>query len=284
MASLENYRQIAVRTAEQAGKLLQEYFGKVKEESIEEKMMGDYVSEADKASEDLIITLLENELPTHDILSEERGLITRSENSQYRWIIDPLDGTTNFIRGFPIWAVSVGLEDRSDTNHKWGPIVAGAISIPALNETYSAALGCGSFRNGTRFHIGKSKLFKDSLLATGFPFRTRHLIDTYNELFKKILKKCADIRRPGAVAVDLCYVANGTFDGFWELDLAPWDLAAGAIIIREAGGKVANFQGNEDFLTTGDIVAGHPDLYPQLRDLVRSHFPLEREVDKSPKP
>ena len=119
------------------------------------------------------------------------------------------------------------------------------------------------------------------MLATGFPFRTRELADQYIDLFREVLPRCADVRRAGAVAVDLCYTAAGTFDGFWELDLAPWDIAAGALIIKEAGGKVSNFQGGEDFLTSGDIIAGSPLIYSQLAEIVRRHFPTPRDVDKS---
>jgi len=280
-AYINNWIRIAIEAAHIGGEVLLKYFGKVDANTIETKRVGDWVSEADKASEQAIIDFLTREVPTHDILTEEAGSIHRVSKGKCRWIIDPLDGTTNFLRGFPIWAVSVALEDRSDPALKWGPIIAGAIHIPYLNETFWASTGSGAFRNGKRIRVGSAKPFNECLLGTGFPFRTRHLVGKYVELLGEILEKSADARRPGAVAVDLCYVAAGIFDGFWELDLAPWDIAAGSLIIREAGGIVGDFQGENDFLTTGDIVAGHQGLYSELLGIVKKYFPEKRDVDKS---
>ncbi len=281
---LERWMEIAVETAHVGGRILLEHYGRVDPASIHPKRLGDWVSAADQASESAIIEHLKRAAPGHDILTEETGLITGDASSPFRWIIDPLDGTTNFLRHFPVWAVSVALEARDDLALKWGTIVAGAIHIPPLNQTYWAGSNCGAFCDGRRISIGPGRPFDECLLATGFPFRTRELIDSYTELFAKLLKLCADVRRPGAVAVDLCNVAAGTFDGFWELDLAPWDIAAGSLIIKEAGGMVSNFQGGDDFLTSGDIIAGHPKIFPQLVRLVRESFPRPRGVDKAPKP
>ncbi len=275
------YTIIAIEAARLGGKLLTDYFGKVPAESIQSKRIGDWVSSADRASEDAIVRYLKKATPDHDILTEEAGSIVGSKPSEYRWIIDPLDGTTNFLRGLPIWAVSIALEHRPDPTQKWGSIISGVIEIPPLKDVYWATIDRGAYKNGTRIQLGNGRAFSESLLGTGFPFRTRDLIKPYCNLFSKILTRCADVRRAGAVAVDLCMVANGTFDGFWELDLAPWDIAAGGLIIRESGGETCNFQGGEDFLTTGDIIAGHPRMMSELMGMVREAFPEKRKVDKT---
>lgn len=272
---------VAVEAALTGGKVLNEYFRKVDPASIEQKRMGDWVSAADHASEDAILKLLRRRASGHKILTEESGSFGSDGASEFCWIIDPLDGTTNFLRGFPVWAVSIALEHKLDPDRKWGDIVAGAIFIPSAEELFTAVSGEGAFRNQQKISVQINRKFSESLLATGFPFRTRELADQYIDLFREVLPRCADVRRAGAVAVDLCYTAAGTFDGFWELDLAPWDIAAGALIIKEAGGKVSNFQGGEDFLTSGDIIAGSPLIYSQLAEIVRRHFPTPRDVDKS---
>ncbi len=281
MNKSKTFVTLAVELAHIGGEILLRYFRNTDQRTIESKGIGDWVSEADRASEDAIVDYLSHEMPTHDILTEERAQIVRGDHSEFRWIIDPLDGTTNFLRGFPIWAVSVGLEQRKSKNQKWGSIVAGAVYIPVLDETFSASKGFGAFRNGQKINVSPEREFDECLFGTGFPFRTRHLVSEYSNLLAKILEKSADVRRPGAAAIDLCYVAAGILDGFWELDLAPWDIAAGSLIIKEAGGIVSNFQGGEDFLTTGDIVAGSPAVFPELQTIVSNYFPKARIVDKS---
>ena len=276
------YEELAIEAAQLGGKVLRKYAGNLDCYSIEEKRMGDWVSEADKESETAIVRLLSERTTGHHILTEETGLIESNKSSKYRWIIDPLDGTTNFIRGFPVWAVSVALEYRPDNNARWGEIVAGAIHIPPTGETFHACKGCGAYVNGKKLNVTKGRSLRDSLLATGFPFRTRDLADKYIALFGDILSRCGDVRRAGAVAIDLSYLAGGIFDGFWELDLGPWDVAAGGLIITEAGGRVANFQGGSDYLTTGDIIAGNPTIFDELVRTIKRYFPVPREVDKAP--
>jgi len=279
----KQWAALAIKAAQAGGAVLDEYFRKVDPASIEAKLQNDWVSAADRASEAEIISLLAREAPDHSILTEEAGYLTTptSAASPYCWIIDPLDGTTNFLRGFPIWAVSVGLEYRPDPAQRWGEVIAGAIAIPPTGELFSAAKGFGAYRNGERIQIGKGHELAESLLGTGFPFRIRKLHGEYIDLFKELLGRCADVRRPGAVAVDLCYTAMGVFDGFWELDLSPWDLAAGRLIVEEAGGKVSNFQGEHDILTSGDIVAGNPRIFKDLQESVTRFFPTHRAVDKA---
>jgi len=281
MNKYDTFAKTAVELADIGGNVLLKYFKNINEKTVESKGIGDWVSEADRASEDAIVDHISREMPTHDILTEERAQIVRSEHSEFRWIIDPLDGTTNFLRGFPIWAVSVALEQRISKQNRWGTIVAGAVNVPILSEIFHAAKGSGAFRNGVQISVSPERPINECLFGTGFPFRTRHLVSEYSRLLAEILEKSADVRRPGAAVVDLCYVAAGVLDGFWELDLAPWDTAAGSLIIKEAGGIVRNFQGGDDFLTTGDIVAGSPSNYTELLETVRRHFPQARDVDKS---
>ncbi|MCF7811646.1 inositol monophosphatase [bacterium] len=277
-----NWLDLAVEAALLGGNILKQYSGKTDSSTIITKNRGDWVSEADKASENAIVALLKQKAPEHQILTEEAGWIRSDTDSLYRWIIDPLDGTTNFLRNLPIWAVSVALERRRKLTDRWGEIIAGAIYIPPTEELFKAGKGFGAFRNGKQINVSKGRVFRDSLLATGFPFRTRQLAEEYLNLFGKILMNCGDVRRPGAVAIDLCYLAVGIFDGFWELDLAPWDIAAGSLIISEAGGNFSNFQGGEDILSSGDIVAGNPELFPELLAMVSGSFPEPRDVNKAP--
>jgi len=278
------WSQIAIEAAEEGGKILRPYFRHVDPTTISSKKVNDWVSEADRASEKAIIDLLHRKAPGHSILTEEAGYLPGDPGigDRYCWIIDPLDGTTNFLRGFPIWAVSVALEYRPKPTQRWGEIIAGAIAIPPTDEMFHASKGQGAFRNGQRFHIGAGRPLPEALLGTGFPFRIRSLHQEYLDLFRDLLGCCADVRRPGAVAVDLCYTAMGIFDGFWELDLSPWDVAAAGLIVEEAGGRVSNFQGESDFMSTGDIVAGHPIIFPKLLEAILNYFPSGRTIDKSP--
>lgn len=273
---------IAIQAAETGGRVLLDYWRKGTHSGVTLKSHADWVSDADRASEDAIISLLQEQTPGFDILTEEAGVIRTESRAGYRWIIDPLDGTTNFLRGFPIWAVSVALERRDTADAAWGQIVAGAITAPRLTDTFSAAQGSGAFRNGNRFQTAAGHPFNQSLLATGFPFRNRELLPGYFDLFKEIFSRCGDVRRAGAVAVDLCYTALGVYEGFWELDLGPWDIAAGALVITEAGGMVGDFQGGTTYLSSGDIVAGNAQTYQELTALARRFFPTPRRVEKSP--
>lgn len=284
MRSNPEWAKVAARAAEEGGRILSACFGRVDPTSIEAKRQNDWVSAADRASEAAIIQLLRREAPGHAILTEEAGYIGAPDgDSRNCWIIDPLDGTTNFLRGLPIWAVSVALEHRPDPSAKWGSIIAGAVAIPLFRETFWAAAGDGAWRNGGRFWVAPTRPFCEALLGTGFPFRVKHIRDQHFALFNDLFGRCADIRRPGAAAMDLCYTALGVYDGFWELDLSPWDVAAGGLIITEAGGRVSNFQGGNDYITSGDIVAGKPGIFEELLRTVTEHFPQPRQVDKSPR-
>lgn len=273
---------VAREAAVIGGQVLLDYFGRVSFKSIVAKQPGDWVSEADKGSESTIMDFLRDVAPSHSILTEETGQVRGQTTSPYRWIIDPLDGTTNFLRGFPIWAVSVALEYKENPLQKWGEIIAGAIYVPLLSETFQASKDNGAKRNGVMITKDRTERdFKDCLIGTGFPFRYRSAMSAYNALFGEVLSQCADLRRPGAAAVDLCYTALGIFDSFYEIDLAPWDVAAGSLILKESGAVITDFQGGDNFMSTGDIIAGSPNIHSQLQKIVQKHFPNPRDIDKS---
>jgi len=282
----DDFSYIAAEAALIGGEVLKGFFGQVDISSIESKKVNDWVSEADRASEAAIIGFLNRQVPDHGVFSEEVGYLPpKASSEQFCWIIDPLDGTTNFLRGLPIWAVSVGLEHRSHDRNKWGEIIAGAVAVLPTGEMFRASKGGGAFRNEKKILIGEGHDLKQSLLGTGFPFRVPHLLDHHIKVLGTILGHCADVRRPGAAAVDLCYVAMGVYDGFWEFDLFPWDVAAGSLIITEAGGIVSGIGGESDFITTGDILTANPRIYNELLQLIRenlSDLQLPRLIDKSP--
>ncbi len=284
MKELFEYKNIAENAANCAGKILMQYFGNLKDIEISNKSINDWVSSADRAAEETIIDILKKETPDFDILTEEKGYL--EGNSQLRnfcWIIDPLDGTTNFIRGFPIWAISIALERRTNLKDKWGEIIVGLINFPLFDDLFFAIKSYGAYhKNRLISPNNSSKPISEALLCTGFPFRARAYHEPYLKLFKEVMAECANVRRPGAVTIDLCYTALGTFDGFWELDLSPWDIAAGALIANEAGCKIANFQGDGDYFSSGDIVVGRSPVFEWLLKLSKTYFPSPRDVDKTP--
>jgi myo-inositol-1(or 4)-monophosphatase len=217
--------------AREAGALLMDFFRR--RVTIEYKGDADLVTAADRASEKLIRQRIKAEWPTHDILGEEEGLV--DTGSEYRWYIDPLDGTTNFAHSFPVFCVSMGLE------HK-GQRVAGVVFDPTRDELFSAEKGSGAFLNGERIHVSKTARLAESLLATGFPSHKRHQNPNIH-FYHQITLRSHGVRRAGSAALDLCYVACGRFDGFWEFNLNPWDTAAGVLMVEEAGGRVTDYEG-----------------------------------------
>ena len=226
------------------------------------KGRSDFVTEVDRAAEAAIISTLSTAYPQHTFLAEESGASHPETDAEYRWIIDPLDGTTNFIHGFPQYAVSIGLEHR-------GQMTQAVIFDPTRNELFTASRGRGAFLNDRRMRVSRRAKLSEALIGTGFPFRQLEHLDEYVRMFKRITEETAGIRRPGAAALDLAYVAAGRLDGFWEFGLSPWDMAAGSLLIVEAGGLVSNFEGTDDFLHGGDIVCGTPKVFDQLLALVQ---------------
>lgn len=252
----------AIKAARRAGSLINRASNDLDKLTVETKSHNDFVSEVDRAAENAIIEVLKDAYPQHSILAEESGLA--ATDSEYQWIIDPLDGTTNFLHGFPQYCVSIALAVKGVVNH-------GVVYDPTRNDLFTASKGGGAFLNDRRVRVSKTLLLKDSLIGTGFPSREFANFDQYVAVFKDLSNKCAGIRRPGAAALDLAYLACGRYDGFWESGLSAWDMAAGALLVKEAGGLVTDFAGAEGYMDSGRIVAATPKVFPALLKIVQSH-------------
>ena len=253
---------IAVKAARRAGGIISRASQNLDVLTVKHKSLNDLVSEVDRASEEAIIDVIKSAYPEHAILAEESGA---SGDSEYVWIIDPLDGTTNFLHGFPQYCVSIGLL------HKGIP-TQGVIFDPTRNDLYTASRGRGAYLNDKRLRVSRRDKLIDGLIGTGFPFRMFDYLDAYNATLKDMMTKCAGVRRPGAAALDLAAVAAGRFDGFWEIGLSPWDMAAGVLMIIEAGGLVGDFEGNDKFMERGQIVAGNPKIFGQILRVLQPHM------------
>lgn len=235
----------------------------ISRDQIEVKGQGDFVSRADRSAEEMLRAGLTGMLGESVVMGEEGS--PEERGGQWRWIVDPLDGTANYLMGFPIWAVSVALEDRRDDPDGFGPRQLGVVHLPAVGITWHAVRGGGAFRNGEPIRVQQEAEISRISLATGFPFRVREKhLDHYLELFTRLYVQIGDMRRAGAAAGDLGWVAEGTFGGYFEMDLKPWDLAAGCLIIEEAGGIATDWWG-DDPLGTGWIACGSPRGYELIR-------------------
>ena len=252
----------AVKAARRAASIINRASQNVDVLTVEHKSNSDFVTEVDRAAEQAIIAVLLDAYPNHAILAEESGAQGESE---YEWIIDPLDGTTNFLHGFPQYAVSIALL------HK-GVLSQAVIYDPVRNDLFTASRGRGAFLNDRRLRVSRRTQLKDSLIGTGFPFRDFTHLDAYMGMLRDMMQKTAGVRRPGSAALDLAYTAAGRFDGFWEIGLNAWDIAAGCLLIQEAGGLVGDLQGNETYLQSGNIVAGNPKLFAQLLQTLAPHL------------
>ena len=229
---------------------------------VARKSQADYVSEADRAAEKAIIDVLLGAYPNHSILAEESGAQGASE---YQWIIDPLDGTTNFVHGLPQYAVSIALA------HK-GSITQAVIYDPNRNDLFTASRGRGAFLNDHRLRVSKRTKLEDALIGTGFPFRQLANLEEYIGMFRDLVKQTAGLRRPGSASLDLAYVAAGWYEGFWELGLSKWDIAAGSLLITEAGGLVGDLRGEDGWFESGNIVAGSPKIFAQMLRVIAPHL------------
>ncbi len=238
---------------------------------IDEKARNDLVTDADRASESAILEEIGRRFPDHAVLSEESGW-SRRTGSGPTWVVDPLDGTTNFVRGFPHFGVSVGVTLD-------GRVVAGVIIDPVKGDVFRAARGAGAFWNGKPCRVSDRTDLSGTFIATGFPFRAHRLLDPYLAIFRDIFLGCSGIRRPGAAALDFAYLACGIFDGFFEFQLSPWDVAAGSLLVEEAGGTVTDMDGGQDFLTTGDLICGPPGVHRALLEVVQRHRATWVDVD-----
>ncbi|MBZ0156869.1 MAG: inositol monophosphatase [Alphaproteobacteria bacterium] len=258
-----DFLTIAVKAAQRAGDIILENMGKITKDDIGLKQAADFVTRVDREAEENIIAIIRKNFPDHLFLAEES--LRETGAGQYRWIIDPLDGTTNFIHTYPVFSVSIALEHRGD-------IITGVIFDPLRKELFTAERGRGAFLNGRAIFISAVTDAKDSLVTTGFPFRRKEILDKYLLLFKNVLLTVSDLRRAGSAALDLASVASGRCEAFFEIGLSPWDMAAGSLLIKEAGGVVTDFGGGSDYLLTGNIVAGNPALHPLLLKEVQEVF------------
>ncbi|WP_290651584.1 inositol monophosphatase family protein [Aquisalimonas sp.] len=252
---------IAVRAARSAGNVIVRSLDRLDRIRIEAKGLNDYVSDVDRSAEHEIIGTLQRAYPDHEFLGEEGG---SQGNSEYVWIIDPLDGTTNFVHGLPHFSVSIALQ------HK-GRLEVGVIYDPVRQELFTATRGNGATLDGHKIRVRTHKSIEGRLIGTGFPFRHPQHMDAYLGQFQAVVQRAGDLRRAGSAALDLAYVAAGRLDGYWELGLKPWDVAAGALLVREAGGVVGDFNGSEAYMDNGNIIAGSPKLFHDLLQQIRPH-------------
>jgi myo-inositol-1(or 4)-monophosphatase len=253
---------IATAAARRAGELIMRSFERAGGVAVSEKSRNDFVSEVDRAAEQAVIATIRKAYPGHGILAEESG---RHEGDEYTWVIDPLDGTTNFLHGLPHFAVSVACRHRDRAE-------AGVVFDPSRNELFTAARGGGAQLDGRRLRVSRHQGLDGALIGTGFPFReNRRWMQPYLAMLECVMQRAAGVRRPGAATLDLAYVAAGRLDGFWEIGLAPWDTAAGNLMITEAGGLVANLAGGE-YRDGGNLVAGNPRVHAALIECIAPHL------------
>ena len=252
---------IAVRAARAGGDFISRYIDRVDSLRVTEKSRNDFVSEVDKGAEKAIIEVIRKAYPDHSILAEESG---SHKGNEYEWIIDPLDGTTNFLYGFPQFAVSIAVRHKNR-------ITQGVVYNPLSQELFSASRGNGAQLNDRRIRVTPRKSLEGALLGTGIPYRDdhMHLMDDYLGMLKALVPGTAGIRRPGSAALDLAFVAAGRLDGFWEMDLNIWDIAAGVILVEEAGGLVGDLSGGMDYLKTGNIVAANPKVFKAMLQKIK---------------
>jgi myo-inositol-1(or 4)-monophosphatase len=265
---------VAIKAARAAGAIINRAALDVESVRVSQKQSNDFVTEVDQASENAIIETLLTAYPDHGILAEESGSTRGNPNAEAIWIIDPLDGTTNFIHGFPVYCVSIALQVK-------GRLEQAVVYDPTRNDLFTATRGRGAFMNERRIRVGKRTRLQECLLSTGFPFRPEDDFNTYLRLMGDMMQRTAGLRRPGAAALDLAYVAAGFSDGFFELGLQPWDMAAGALLITEAGGLVGNFTGEADFLQHRECLAGNPRIYAQMVAVLQKYSKFAGVQDKA---
>jgi myo-inositol-1(or 4)-monophosphatase len=254
---------IAIKAARRASRIINRAARNLDLLDVTSKQPNDFVTQIDHEAENAILEVLQEGSPDYGILAEESGLSTgRNPQSECQWIVDPLDGTTNFIHGFPQYAISIALMKNEQIEH-------GVIFDVNRNELFIAARGKGAFLNDRRLRVSGRLKLQEALIGTGFPYRDFQHLDSYLRIFRELTQKTAGLRRPGAAALDLAYVAAGRLDGFWEFGLSPWDMAAGSLMITEAGGYVCDPFSNADYLHSGNIVAATPRILPQLQAVIQ---------------
>ncbi len=256
--------EVAVEAAKLGAVVLLKYWEQLGKEDAAIKARNDWVSRADRESETAIASALRRHFPNDAVLGEEGGLSVGDDTSRRTWIVDPLDGTSNYLQHFPVWSISIGLKNERE-------IVAGVIYEPLRDLFFTVERGAGAFRNGVRMRVSDQPTIEGSFLATGFPFRAQQFVDPYTSIFRDVICAAKGVRRAGSAAIDLAYTAAVIFDGFFEMHLAPWDVAAGSLMIVEAGGCVSDFSGGNRWLERGNIVGAPPVLHRQLVALINRH-------------
>jgi len=265
---------VAVKAARAAGSIINRAALDIESVRVSQKKANDFVTEVDQAAEQAIIETLLSAYPGHAIWAEESGREHGAQDSEFVWIIDPLDGTTNFIHGLPVYCVSIALAVK-------GKVEQAVVYDPTRNDLFTATKGRGAYLNDRRIRVSKRIDLKSSLVSTGFPFRQGDDFDQYLRMMGDVMQRTAGLRRPGAAALDLAYVAAGYTDGFFEKGLQPWDVAAGSLLVTEAGGLVGNFTGEADFLEQNECLAGNPKVYGQLVSILGKHSKFASAADKA---
>jgi myo-inositol-1(or 4)-monophosphatase len=265
---------VAIKAARAAGAIINRAALDVETVRVSQKQVNDFVTEVDHASEKIIIETLLTAYPDHGILAEESGTEHGNAASDHIWIIDPLDGTTNFIHGFPVYCVSIALQVR-------GKIEQAVIYDPTRNDLFTATKGRGAFMNDRRLRVSKRTRLQECIISTGFPFRKGDNFNQYLRMMGDVMQRTAGLRRPGSAALDLAYVAAGFTDGFFETGLSPWDVAAGSLLVTEAGGLIGNFTGEADFLDQKECLAGAPRIYGQLVTILGKYSKFASAGDKA---
>lgn len=263
-STLHPMLNVAIKAARAAGAIINRAALDIESVRVSEKQSNDFVAEVDQAAEKAIIETLLTAYPQHGILAEESGQQHGNADSDFVWIIDPLDGTTNFIHGFPVYCVSIALSVR-------GKIEQAVVYDPSRNDLFTATRGRGAFMNDRRIRVSKRIRMADCLLTTGFPFREGQNYEQFMQLFIEMMRCTAGLRRPGSAALDLAYVAAGFSDGFFETGLQPWDVAAGSLLVQEAGGLIGNFTGEADFLHSQECMAASPKIYALMVQMLQKY-------------
>ena len=266
VSAIDFHLASCVACARAGGRVLMDYWGKRGTYAIHEKGRNDFVTVVDREAEEAIVRLVRARFPDHAIEAEESA--PREGTVGFRWYIDPLDGTTNFIHGYPLFSVSVGVADPQGMR-------AAAVFDPLRSEMFTAARGRGAFLNGEPIRVSGAEKLSRALLVTGIPFRSLDRLDPYLASFRAFILGASGIRRDGSAALNLAYVACGRYDGFWEMSLSSWDVAAGSLIVREAGGVVSDFLGRSGYLESGDIIAATPEVHPSMLRIVRESYRQE---------
>ena len=273
-SSIHPMLNVAIKAARAAGVIINRAALDVESVRVSQKMANDFVTEVDHASENVIIDTLLSAYPDHGILAEESGQTRGNPNADNIWIIDPLDGTTNFIHGFPFYCVSIALQSK-------GKLEQAVVFDPTRNDLFTSTRGRGAFLNDRRLRVSKRTRLQECLISTGFPFRPDDDFAAYLKVMADVMQRTAGLRRPGAAALDLAYVAAGFSDGFFETGLQPWDMAAGSLLITEAGGLVGNFTGDADYLHQRECMAANPKIYAQLVGLLQQYSKFAGVEDKA---